>query len=41
MATVEGATEVRLLGGFSIRRGGEEVPPSVFRAGWFERSSGC
>ena len=31
MAAVEGGTEIRLLGGFSIRRGGEEVPPSAFR----------
>lgn len=31
MAAVEGGTEVRLLGGFSIRRGGEEVAPSAFR----------
>jgi DNA-binding SARP family transcriptional activator/DNA-binding transcriptional ArsR family regulator len=31
MAAVEGATEVRLLGGFSIRRGGAEIAPSAFR----------
>ncbi len=31
MAAVEGRTEVRLLGGFSIRRDGEEIPPVAFR----------
>lgn len=31
MAAVEGGTEVRLLGSFSIRRGGEEVAPAAFR----------
>ncbi len=31
MAVVEVGAEVRLLGGFSIRRGGEEVAPSAFR----------
>jgi class 3 adenylate cyclase/DNA-binding SARP family transcriptional activator len=28
---VEGRTEVRLLGGFSVRRGGEEIAPGAFR----------
>src|SRR5690242_17097074 len=31
MAAVQSGTEIRLLGGFSVRRGGEEVPPAAFR----------
>ena len=31
MAAVEARTEIRLLGGFSVRRGGEEIAPGAFR----------